>query len=747
MNEFDPREESAPEKEINLLDFWMAILKRKWLVMSVALVVMASVAFKTFTTPSTYTARGTLLIERETNILSFEQMLKVETFQTDYYMTQFNLLRSRSVAERAIEKVNLYQNEEFVGKPEKRGVINKDDPVFKANLITAFLGRLMVDPIRQTRLAEVRFNAHNPKLAADSVNAVLESFIAMNIENKYSATEEATEFLAAQIASLRSDIERKERGLQAYGVEKNIIALSDKETTIIGKLAELNKFLTDAQIDLVNKEAFYTGIKNATPNYIPDSMLTPMIQNLKEDYGKLSRDYEKKLGTYKPDYPEMQRLRTDLESVKAALDTEMKNVIKGADLEYQAALKKERSLQEVFNRQKLESIQMNSNAILYNSLKVEVEGNKTMLETLMKRQSETGVSARLSGLRTSSIRIIDRAEVPRSPSGPNKKKNLFLALIMGLAGGIGLALFFDYLDSSVKSAEDCEKYAKLPTLGIVPTFSQDGFRRGYGYGYGYGYGSGHKRSKSKPAVTATGAQAAEKGKEGEQLPNITSVDLIPYISPKSNFSETYRSIRTALLLSSADSSLKTLVITSSLPSEGKTATLANLAVTLAQANKRVLIIDTDIRRPRQHRIFKIKNLNGLTNYLTGDLEIKSLIKPTQIPNLFLINAGPVPPNPAELLGSEKMHHFIEDLKQTFDYILFDSPPVLAVSDALVLGSKTDAIILVVWGGKTNREALKRAKEKLDLMKIKCVGVIINRLDLKQHDYYYKHYYYQYYGES
>jgi capsular exopolysaccharide synthesis family protein len=348
---------------------------------------------------------------------------------------------------------------------------------------------------------------------------------------------------------------------------------------------------------------------------------------------------------------------------------------------------------------------------------------------------------------------------------------MILALLIGLMGGVGLAFLFDYLDDSVKNAWDIEKYAALPTLGVVPTFSPDRFSRGYGYGYGYGHRKKSRRSPvaknlpglpvedrtnsaatqsgSDPAASRLESSPAREGEKKKEEP-IKSIELITHFAPKSNFSESYRSIRTSLLLSSAEPNLKAIVVTSPIASEGKTATVANLAVTLAQMEKRVLIIDSDLRKPKQHRIFKIKNINGLTNYLAADVDLKELIKQTRIPNLYLINSGPIPPNPAELLGSEKMVKLIEDLKQQFNYILFDTPPILAVSDALVLGPMIDGMILIVWGEKTSREVLKRAKEKLDLLKIKTLGAVINNLNIRRSGYYYKYYHYyhyHYYGEQ
>jgi capsular exopolysaccharide synthesis family protein len=303
-----------------------------------------------------------------------------------------------------------------------------------------------------------------------------------------------------------------------------------------------------------------------------------------------------------------------------------------------------------------------------------------------------GVTVRLRGSKNSNIKIVDRAVVPRNPSGPGKKKIMLIGFFLGLMGGVGLAFLLVYLDNSVKEPDDVEKYLKAPTLGIIPAFNAKNFKKGHDYGYGYGIG--RKRNKR----TNTGSEAeptAEAPDSDKNIRPIQSIDLITMTSPRSSFSESYRSIRTALMLSSTDLNSKALVMTSALPEEGKSTTIANLAVTLAQTGKNVLLVDGDFRKPRLHKIFQIKNMNGLTNYLTGKTEIKDLIKTTPVPNLYLINSGPVPPNPAELLGSKKMGDFLIKLKQTFDLVLIDTPPMLSVTDALVLGPEINGVLLVV----------------------------------------------------
>ncbi len=747
--------EVAEPQEINLRDYWDRLLRRKGTVIAVTLGVFILGAFWTFIQKPVYTAKSQLLIEKEPNILSFEQVLQIESMRDDFYQTQYRLLSGRGLADTVIERLKLYENAEFVGRPEKRKKpVDPTDHVFREGLIDEFLERLSVRPVRLTRLVEASFEARDPKLAAEVVSELSAAFIDLNINIKYAATEQATTFLSEQIKGLQTDIEQKENELQGLEADANIIALSDTETTVIDRLSQLNKALTEAQVERSQKEATWNGLKNVGPDYVPEAISNPLIQRLREDYVRLKREYQKMEERFQPDYPELQRTKVELESARLSLADETQNLVKGAYSEYQTALSRERSLDTEFNEQKNEAFKMNSSAVLYNGLKVEIQNKKTLLDSLLRRESETGVEARLKGLRTSNIRVVDRARVPVRPSSPNKKRNLILALLLGLGGGVGLAFLFDFLDNSVKTSEDVERYAGLPTLGVVPKFSLEGANKAYSY-------SRRLKAGKEPAQLGAGTTRAEAGETaapGAATPESPfvaevgkaehpgNIELVPHFFPNSRLAESYRSIRTALLLSSADSPVKTVAVTSAMPGEGKTVTAANLAVTLAQSGKTVVVVDADLRRPRQHRIFKIKNTFGLTTYLTDSVEIRDVVKSTEIPNLFLINAGPVPPNPAELLGSDRMARFIRMMAEESDFVIFDLPPMLEISDALVLGAKVDGLMLVVHGDKTSREALRKAREKLDLLKIRTLGVVINNVTLPQHGaYYYKDYYHKYHN--
>jgi len=739
--------EVAEGPEIDLRDYWDRIWRRRKTVLAVSLGVLILGAFWTFIQKPVYTAKSQLLIEKEPNILSFDQVLQIEAMRDDFYQTQYKLLSGRGLADTVIERLKLYEDPEFVGNLMKRNkAIDPTDHVFREKLIDEFLERLSVRPVRLTRLVDVAFDARDPVLAADCVNDLAAAFIDLNIDMKYAATEEATTFLAEQVKGLQAEIQQKENQLQGFEAEANIVALSDTETTVIDRLGQLNQALTEAQIDRSRKEATWNGLKNIGADYIPEAIDNLLIQRLREDYVRLKREYEKMEGRFQPDYPELQRTKIEMESARKSLEDETQNLVKGAYSEYQTALKRETSLQAEFDEQKNAAFEMNSSAVLYNGLKLDIQNKKTLLDSLLRRESETGVEARLKGLRTSNIRIVDRARVPVRPSSPNKKRNLILALILGLGGGVGLAFLFDLLDNSVKTSEDVERYAALPTLGVVPKFSLDGTNKAYTYGRKLKPRAETPQLEAGTGVSSTSLEAAPPAPflaSVERAGHPGSIELVPHFFPNSRLAESYRSIRTALLLSSADNPVRTIAVTSAMPGEGKSVSVANLAVTLAQSGKTVLVVDADLRRPRQHRMFKVKNTFGLTTYLTDSVEIKDVVKSTEIPNLFLVNAGPLPPNPAELLGSDKMARFIRMMSEESDYVLFDLPPMLEISDALVLGAKVDGMVLVVWGDRTSREALRKAREKLDLLKVRTLGVIINNVTVPAHaSYYYKDYYHR-----
>jgi capsular exopolysaccharide synthesis family protein len=378
-----------------------------------------------------------------------------------------------------------------------------------------------------------------------------------------------------------------------------------------------------------------------------------------------------------------------------------------------------------------------------------------LLESLSKRQSETDVSSRLKGLEALNVWIVDKADYPLSPAFPNKRKNVLIGFLLGLAGGAGLALGIEYLSHTVKTSKDVASSIGVPTLGTIPAFEAEARPKGpmgefvklksMIWGRGERKEGKASRRKKERGFGLLEAGASSAGQNNHQAQNL-KIDLIASREPESIQAESYRSIRTTLLVSSPPGKIKTMLFTSPLAKEGKSSTISNLGITLAEAGKRVVIVDSDLRKPRQARIFGMGGSGGgpgLSRYLSSHIEPADIVKPTNVPNLQLITSGPLPANPIELLTSEKMDSLVAYLKRSFDFVLFDTPPLLAVSDALAMGPMADAIILVARGGQTPIQAIKQAKQKLDAHKLKCLGVILNGIDLLEQDGYYARQYYHY----
>ena len=749
------------KKEVDLWEYWRVIVKRKWVIMTFAGTLIFFVGVLSFLAAPQYKSAATLLIEDETSrILSIDDTFGYQSRvfrDLRFFNTQLELLKSESLAERVAKKMNLLSRSEFgAGKNKKKGLIASAKDLISLKWITpkeksedkkskymissdpysevleVFQKNIKVKPIRDTKLVEVSFTSPSPILATEVVNTLAVEFIDFSIEKRYETTQQASDFLGEQIANLRDDLAAKERELQRYGQEKELFFLSDTESTAVSKFADLNKAYTQAQIDRIRAEAAYLELKSLKANSLPQFVNNPVIQQLKTEYTVIKNEYEEKSKKFKPSYPEMIQLKAKLDSMW----NELKKAVDVAESEYNSALKKEVSLKNLLEEQRAAVVRMESNAILYKSIKIEVENKRGLLNSLVERQNETLVSARLGGLKTSNISIIDKAKVPKDPVSPKKKLNLILALLMGLFGGVSLCFVFEYLDNTVKGPEDVEKLARLPSLGVIPFLPPNGVkkkkRHGYYSGYKYSYGKENPGSENP-------------------LPEIKEIELVNHLHPKFFISEDYRTVRTSILLSHAESPPKTIVFSSALPKEGKTATTVNMAVAFSQLEEKVLIIDADLRKPRLHRIFKVKNLGGLSGYLTGKVSLEDAIQKTSVGKIWLLPSGVIPPNPAELLNSQKMKKMLEEVKKRFDVILLDTAPVLAVIDAIIVSSMADSVVFLIKAGEVARKPFLNAVEELRRAKAKIIGVLFNELKVKKGDYhfmdYYRYYRHGYYGEE
>ena len=750
---------NGQKKEIDVWEYVRIILKRKWVLITFAAVLLVLAAINSFTTRPLYRATATILIEEPgSSMLNLQEILNYQIgYGNDYIGTYFNtqlrLLTSRSLAERVAKRMNLGSRPEFQpargGRPSVLGAARrlvslswltprpKKDPAAEAasrapvtpysTFAFTILGGLSVSPVVETRLVEVSYTSPHSRLAADVVNALVEEFITFSVETRYEATQQASEFLNEQIAQLREDLSVKERELQRYGEEKKLLFLNDEESSVVNKFADVNAAFTEAQIDRFKKEAVYRELRDIKLDALPLSVNNPLVQSLKSAYSQAKNEIDEKSKTYRPDHPEMIRVKARLDSAQNELELEIRKAVGAAEADYRAALKKETSLQGLLDTQRSDVVRTNNNSILYNSLKIEVDNKRTLLTSLIAKQNETLVSARLGGLRTSNIKIIDPALVPGGPFTPDVRRNLMMALLLGLFGGLGLVFLFEYLDNTVKGPEDAEKITGLASLGIIPYLSPDGSKKRDAGKYGYTYG-------------AENAGPAAGGSE------VSEIELVNHLFPKFSIAEDYRTVRTSILFSHADATPKVICFTSSLPQEGKSATISNLAVSFAQLEGRVLLIDADLRKPRLHKVFGARNVVGLSGYLAGRVPFEEAIQKTQIDNIWLMTSGPHPPNPAELLNSRHMRELISLAKERFDTVLIDTPPVLAVIDPVIVASLADATVFIVRAAKTTRKALGRAVAEIRKSKADVIGLVFNEVRIGSQAVgtpYYHYYQYEY----
>ncbi|KAA0249622.1 MAG: polysaccharide biosynthesis tyrosine autokinase [Acidobacteria bacterium] len=716
------------DEEFNLAEYWK-IVKRRWpLLVACALLGGIGGLVQSFLATPLYRASATINIEPE-KITPAALMgggsggLAYDFSTREYLPTQLELLRSGVVAERAVQKLGLAESEvtgagkRTSGKKES-GVDEAVTPERVSRIARGIQGGIEVSVLPGTTLVTVAYISPSPKLAADVVNAIADSYIEWSSESKARTAGQATQFLSTQVEQLKSEIEQKEKEITAYGMSKDIYTLDPQSNTTLLKLESLNKEYADVAAERVEKEAKYQELMAARPETIVDANQGPVAQ-LRAEQARLERDYEQKLNIYKPDFPAMQQLKAQIQKGKDHLATVVaegaNRVREAAKNDYLAVQRREENLKDLLRQQKGEAAKLSTNSVEFTNLRVELSTKRSLLDSLLKRQTETDMASRLSTVRQENLRIVDRAALPEYRWRPSYRRNVSRALLFGIFAGIGLVALLEYSDRSLKTSQQVENVLKLPSLGVIVALGERG-RRGYGYGYGgygYGYGYGLRRKK----------KAAEGKPEAPKAPDI---ELLPHHHPKSVVSEAYRAFRTSLLLSRAGG-VKSIVVTSCFPGEGKTATASNLAVVLAQLNKKVLLVDGDLHKPRVHEVFKISNKVGLVSILTEGLALQKAIVMSPVPDLWVLPAGPIPPNPSGLLQSKAMEEFLAYVATAYDYVVIDSPPVQAVADALILGNQTDGVVITVHGGKTPREHVARVRDKLRRANVRILGILINLL--------------------
>ena len=697
----DPMEDDS----IDLRRYWHMLLRRKWIL--VAAVVLALLAGLVMTYRTTPVYQATLLLHIEPqNVRFLEYQEDVELGESrsdqDFYQTQYELLKSRNLARRVIDRLGLearstrqQSNESSAlaavsaglrrllggGRNASSAGDSEPDGAASSNLEGALLSRLTVTPVRGSRLVRLHYASSNPREAARILNAWAESFINMTLERRYDATVYAERFLEERIKQVRANLEDSEAKLVAYAKDRQIFDLEDRLGSAKQRLSAFRNALTTAQT-----QAIQAAAAAAHDDAGPATMMmleSGVIEQLKERKVDLQVEYRELLNRFTPDFPDVEHLRRQIGEVDEQIAQEVGLIRTALEQDYQAKRREQAALQTEVDALEQELLALQDRNTDYQTLKRDVETNSQLYDGLLQRMKEVGVVA---GITANNISVVDSAQIPRSPFKPSLRSNLMMALMLGLVGG-GMVIFLvEHIDDTIKTSDDVETRLHAPVLGVIPY-----------------------------------ASARAYGIEEQEIPLLAAVD------PQSPVAEAVRSLRTQLLFATAEGAPKVMHLTSAGPGEGKTTVSTSIAIAFAQAGAKVLLIDADLRAPSLHRVFELPNSVGLTNYLAGSMQPAEIAQPTATTRLFTIPSGPLPPNPVELLSSAKMGELIALAAERFDYVLLDGPPVIGLADALVLANLARGTVFVADAESTRYGAMESAVKRLRAAHATIIGAVIDRL--------------------
>jgi polysaccharide biosynthesis transport protein len=764
------------ENEVHLLDYWRAIRKRLWLVFGLAAICTTLSMIYVARKPDIYEATAQVQVDLENNPMyggKAAPMIVSPVSDPAYFNTQLQILTSPGLMRRVVKTLDLEHNRAFLqpqGSQQQStwktilqmlGLRGRDrNPSTQQNnvlpltssvapatanedlveakklapYVGALLGGLRVEPVREnrasyykeTRLIDIEYQHGDPEVAAKIVNCVADTFVRSNLEKKNETNTSTSEFLSKRVTELQQQIRTDEEKLVNYAKNNQILSLDAGQNTVVERLSGLNKQLLEAENERKLAEAEYNAAK--APGAATALASAKEIEQPESKLAELKQKRAQLLVDATEEAPEVKEIDQQIDVLQKHLtETRARSaatLLKNLETKYRQAVEREDALRKSFNQQKAETVTQNEAAINYHILEQEIATNKSLLDNLLQRSKENDVV--LAG-RPNNISVVDYAITPDFPVGPARSRTVMLALMLSLGLGIALALLLEYLDDSVHSTDDVEKVLRLPALAVIPAMGS--------------------ASASRRFLSPSTALQKLNGSNGN------TPELLINVNGRSALAEAYRQLRTSVLLSTAGRAPKTLLVTSSLPGEGKTTTAVNTAISLAQTGASVLIIDADMRRPRLRSIFHLAEREGLSSILSSEVKPEQMLDAIQkdpATGLNVLTSGPIPPNPAELLGSEQMRKLLGVLSIPFTHIVIDSPPVSSFTDGVLIASIVDGVLLVVHGGKSSKAVVRRSRQMLLEVGAKVVGVVLNNVSVRARDYYYNYqrYYHQdYYTEG
>jgi len=690
-------------------DLWRAIAKRWRMITAVTAVVTALGFLWTYRQPKIYAGTCSLVIE-STAPQVLEGVKEVVTLggssywsNKEFYQTQFRIITSQAVAQRVVTALGLAADREYAGLANE------------ADINDAVLLKVRISPLRDSHIASIVAEDRKPERAAQLANAFADAYIESNLDYKLDGTKSASIWLAEQEVDLRAKLEKAELGLYQYKKDKNLLAVSldDKQGMTSQNLQHINQKLTDVRAKRIELEAARKIILIARENpqqreSLPEIRQNPVIQKLQESLVQLGETQANLESHYGDEHPKLIASKRQATALRREYEKTMDEILKSFDLQYEALLTTERSLVTWMEREKKDAIELSKVELEFKPLARDADNAAKVYGMVNQRQKE----ANLSGLiKVNNVRVLERATPERDPVKPRVLISILIAVLIGLLGSASIAIAMEVADTTVKGQTDVERSLALPVLGVIPV-----------------------------VASAVAHQTAPEA--------LRYRDLQVFHDTKSSVAEAFRSLRTNLLFLSPEKRIRTLVVTSAGPQEGKSTSAIGLAITLAQAGQHTILIDTDMRRPRLHQAFGLPNATGISNAIIGEVPVSHVIQHSEVTNLDVLTCGPTPPNPAELLHTERFRLLLAECAASYDWVLLDSPPISAVTDPAILGNLVDGVLLVVKAGATSRHAALQARHHLEAAKANVRGVVLNEVDLssRAYGYYYYHRTYARYGQ-
>jgi len=708
----------SPDSEANsnratIVHFWQVLQKRRWLILGCLCVIGLVVTAISLMLPKRYDATSQLLLDLEgEDDLGLDQVVMPIGIDLDTKLqTQVRIVQSDTIANSVIKQLGLQKNPAFAGKQAMNPARNYDslDLRTRAALTGKFHQSLTVQIVPKTEIMEIHFRSGDPNLATDVANAVANTYIEHNFQTKYQATRQTSEWLTKQLDDVKKHAEAAQEEVINYQKKTGLFGEDESHNIVIDRLELLNKALSDAETERIVLEAKYRIALTQRPDLIANILPESLLGVLYKQQAESKAQYAELATKYGASYPRVIQLRAQLKELDSNIAQEITKVSETLRAEYLAAQKSEQMLQASLDKQKDDAYNMSQDALQYGIMRREVESSRDLYQGLLKKLKEAGI---LASLKSSNINVVDTASVPVSPVEPKVRFNIFLGCIGGLVFGIAVAFVVETVDSSIRTPQDVENYCALPSLGIIPSTVA---------------------SEDKPRNGLAGA-----GVRQLSLP-------VAMEQANSGSAEAFRALRTSLMLSAPSTPPKVILVTSAMMKEGKSFVSMNLAVVLAQSGQKVLLVDSDMRRPVVNKHLGIPMNRGLSACLAGTEDSAAMIRTIDgIPGLHVLPAGQMPPYPSEMLGSEALPQLVRGWREQYGHIVIDTPPVLAVTDAVVSARVADVVVLVVRSEKTRRQSLVRARDLLTKAHAAIAGVVVNDLSLDSAEY---REYYGYYGKD